>query len=596
MPREKEQGALPSGNLKQKVVFSLAAILSVVFFVSGYIVYLLHVQIARDEVRDQFSQTVEQMMHTIDQRVQGSYKLSNQIIWNERLVSLLTQADRSYYEVQAIQTMLDQVMVSESQLMSINLFNNGGVQFRPANSFLSKPLNESAYLELQERLAPSDGELIWYRTSLADLLTAGSADSEVIVAARWMKNERLENYGVLAFVFHERYFMNELQSMMKNRDGNTYLLDGDGSLLYTDDKAFAGLPELREALAAEEDAYISGEAQSDLTGFRLIARNSYSTLKEKSRYILSVSLIGGVVGIGLSALLVMFAIQSLFKPMSGLVAAMRRVRQGQLETRVKIRTRDELAFLGDSFNHMLEHIDTLIKEVYEKQLREREAELKALQAQLNPHFLYNTLDMIYWRLYLQEDRDNAELIIALSDMLRYSLEPAGKATTVKDELIQINRYLKIQSCRFEDVLEVRQCVDEEVLACRIMPLLLQPIVENAFVHGFRHSAAERCLLTLRMYREQAEDGVDNRPRLVIEISDNGIGMPQERADRLLRSAFDSDRVHLGVHSVIRRIALAYGQPYGLEIDSIEREGTTMRLRLPFELAPQEGTEAEVHGI
>jgi two-component system sensor histidine kinase YesM len=586
MLRDKESGSISSGNLKRKMIFSLSVILSVVFVVSGYIVYALHVRIARSEVRDQFAQTVDQMMQTIDQHVQGTYKLSNQIIFNDRIVTLLPLEQRSFYEVQEIQSILDQIMVSESQLMSIHLFNNRVTQFKPANSFLSKLFHEQAYAELRQRLAPSDGELIWYRTTLAQLLGSGSADSEVIVAARWMKNERLENYGILAFVFHERYFMNELQRMMKNREGNIYLLDGDGSLLYTDDKAYGGLAALRESLK-DEELYLSGEAQSNLTGFRLIARSSYDSLMEKSRLIFSVSLIGGVAGIGLSALLVMFAIQNLFKPLSALVSAMRRVRQGHLETRVRIHTRDELAFLGDSFNHMLEHIDKLIKEVYEKQLREREAELKALQAQLNPHFLYNTLDMIYWRLYLQEDRDNAELIIALSDMLRYALEPSGKITTVRDELEQINRYLKIQSRRFEDVLEVRQTVEEETLDCRIMPLMLQPIVENAFVHGFRHSAEERCILTLRIYREETDD----QPQLIIEIGDNGVGMPQERVDQLLRSAFDTDQVHLGVHSVIRRIALVYGQPYGLEIESAERQGTTMRLRLPFELASQGETEA-----
>ncbi|MBD2845556.1 sensor histidine kinase [Paenibacillus sp. IB182496] len=570
-----EKAVFDGRKLKWKVVLRLAIILSVVFSVSGYITYSLHVKIAREEVRDQFSHTVGQMMYTIDKRVQGSYKLSDQIIFNTQISSLLPLEAHSYSMVLAMQRILDRVMISEPQLLSINLFNNDGVQIQPANSFLSRPLNDESYREIAKKLEATDGELIWYRATMESLLDMPEVNGELIVAARWMKKENLENYGILVFLFHERYFMNELQNMMKDVSGNTYLLDQEEGLLYTDDKQFHDVLKLRGALAENTGTSIFSSASSSFTGFELIVSTSFSSLKEKSRNLLNVSFFSAFAGIGLSALLVLFAMQKLFLPLNKLVAAMRRVRKGDLGVKVSIRTQDELAFIGDSFNNMLEHLNTLIKEVYEKQLREREAELKALQAQLNPHFLYNTLDMIYWRLYLQEDGENARLILSLSDMLRYSLEPSRNVTKVEDELKQISNYLRIQSVRFEDSLELRQHIGEDVMKCRIAPLLLQPLVENVFIHAFKQAMPERSRLEIRIYK------APDREQLVIEVSDNGRGMTAERAGQLLSSAFTSERTHLGIHSVIRRIALIYGEPYGLEIESEEGRGTTMRLRLPY---------------
>ncbi|WP_168123960.1 sensor histidine kinase [Paenibacillus sp. HB172176] len=589
MVRAQEKPFPDGRKLKWKVILRLAVILSIVFLVSGYITYSLHVKIAREEVRDQFSHTVNQMMYTIDKRVEGSYKLSDQIIFNTQIVSYLPLEEYDYNVLQSMQRILDRVMISEPQLLSIKLFNNDGQQIQPANSFLSRPLNQESYQKIVEKLEHTDGELIWYRTTMESLLDMPESKGELIVAARWMKRENLENYGILVFLFHERYFMNELQNMMKDVSGNTYLLNREESLLYTDDKQFRDVSKLRMELAENTGTPIFSSASSSFTGFELIVSTSFSTLKEKSRNLLNVSFYSAFAGIGLSALLVLFAMQKLFLPLNELVIAMRRVRKGDLGMKVRIQTHDELAYIGDSFNNMLEHLNTLIKEVYEKQLREREAELKALQAQLNPHFLYNTLDMIYWRLYLQEDRENAELIISLSDMLRYSLEPSRKVTKVEDELKQISNYLRIQSVRFEDSLDLCQHIGDDVMKCRIAPLLIQPLVENVFIHAFKDARNERCRLDIRIYK------APDREQLVIEVSDNGGGMTPERRKQLLSSASISDRTHLGIQSVIRRIALIYGEPYGLEIESEEGRGTTMRLRLPYIWIDTDNGEAEHEG-
>ena len=167
---------------------------------------------------------------------------------------------------------------------------------------------------------------------------------------------------------------------------------------------------------------------------------------------------------------------------------------------------------------MTEQVDRLIKEVYLTQLSEREAELKALQAQLNPHFLHNMFNEIYWKLYVQNEQETAALIAAISEMLKYSLMPVRTLTTLGEEMQQIHNYVKIQRELFETDLETIIRVDEDVTDCEMMRSLLQPLVENVFVHAFRHKLSNKMLVIQARRRGES---------LEVEVSDNGCGMSPE---------------------------------------------------------------------
>lgn len=211
------------------------------------------------------------------------------------------------------------------------------------------------------------------------------------------------------------------------------------------------------------------------------------------------------------------------------------------------------------------------------QLSERDAELKALQAQLNPHFLHNMFNEIYWKLYLQNEKETASLIAAISEMLKYSLMPVKTLTTVREDLQQIRNYVKLQAELFEADLETIIQADEQILECEIMRFLIQPLVENVFVHGFRNKVSHKILLI----KARSLGGF-----LEIEVTDNGCGMEDSVISLLLRREGTSlpqrsdGRESLGVRSVVRRIELIHGPPYRLEIVSELGSGTTMRLILP----------------
>jgi two-component system sensor histidine kinase YesM len=333
------------------------------------------------------------------------------------------------------------------------------------------------------------------------------------------------------------------------------------------------------------DQYLFVQSNSKAFKFSLVSGTSLVAVRSKNETILQVILYTGVISVIVISLLIMLASKKLLRPLEDLVNGLQKVRSGNFDTRIKIRSRDELAYIGESFNEMTEKVERLINEVYLTQLSEKKTELKALQAQLNPHFLHNILNEIYWKLYLQNDKDTASLVTAVSEMLKYSLMPIDIPSTFRDEIGQVRNYVKIQTELFETELETVFEVEEEAQESEILRSLLQPLVENVFVHAFRNRLSHKKLII---------KAIRNDDLLEIEIADNGCGIHEERlskivgADGMSPLHRNDGRDSLGVNSVIRRIKLMYGAPYRLEINSVLHGGTKMRLILPFRNVEKKG--------
>ena len=259
-----------------------------------------------------------------------------------------------------------------------------------------------------------------------------------------------------------------------------------------------------------------------------------------------------------------------------LSSAMQKFREGDFSQQVKIRSEDEIGQMSLAFNQMATDVRELIDKNYVMALRERESELDALQAQINPHFLYNAMDSLYWQAEETGLGTLAEDILALSKLFRLLLSQGQSEIPVRNEIELIGYYLQIQKMRFSQRLSCEIDVEEAVMGCQIPKLTLQPFVENAIVHGL----------------EKSVDGgfVKIRGRLegdmmVFTIQDNGVGMRQEDADRMLKADasgnYRTARIgHYAISNIKERLVLRYGQTAGLDIRSDPSVGTTVRVTLP----------------
>lgn len=267
----------------------------------------------------------------------------------------------------------------------------------------------------------------------------------------------------------------------------------------------------------------------------------------------------------------------LARPLNRLCDSMDKFRGGDFGQKVAVTSEDEIGQLTRSFNKMAEDIQNLIDQNYVMALREKKSELDILQAQINPHFLYNVLDSLYWRAVDMDNEEMGEEILALSNLFRLVLNQGQDIITVEKEVELVGCYLKIQKMRLETRLDYDIQVDEEILGCKISKLLIQPFVENAVVHGLEDSERGG-YVKVRGFRQG--------DRLLFVIEDNGIGMEQNQADRILEEA-DKGRIgdhisHYAISNIKERLRLRYQDQYSLEIISKENQGTYVRLSIPFE--------------
>ena len=279
---------------------------------------------------------------------------------------------------------------------------------------------------------------------------------------------------------------------------------------------------------------------------------------------------------GVTILICIFAAVLAYFITSGMVSGrierltclMQEVQEGSMDMQVGSDDRDEIGMLYRGFGSMMKRIRTLINEVYLGKITQKEAELKALQAQINPHFLYNTLSLINWKALAAGEEDISRMTLAMSTFYRTALNRGRNVLQVEAELSNTRAYLEIQSMLHDGDFDYEIEVQPEILQCESLNLILQPLVENAIHHGIEEKTDGRGKISVRGWKE------DNCVWFMVE--DNGVGMEQEVADKILTM----ESTGYGVRNVDERIRLCYGEKYAMKVESVVGKGTKMTIHFP----------------
>lgn len=299
--------------------------------------------------------------------------------------------------------------------------------------------------------------------------------------------------------------------------------------------------------------------------------NGLLTYDEELRNFVMLIVICVVLVIIFLSIVVSFFITS---PMNRLMRLMGEVEAETLNTFSTTRGVYEVNELSCSFNQMVYKIKRLMEQVVEEQQLLRKSEMRALEAQINPHFLYNTLDSVMWMAESGDQKNVVKMIAALAQFFRLSLSGGNETISVKDEIGHAENYLVIQKMRYNDQFDYAIAYDDGVLSCKTLKIMLQPIVENAIIHGVGNLPYKG---EIKIFA-----GIC-RNKLVFEVSDNGFGIHPDILKCILNENF-SNKFGIGLHNVNQRIQLMYGTEYGLQFESQPDEGTTVRISLPLTLA------------
>ena len=281
--------------------------------------------------------------------------------------------------------------------------------------------------------------------------------------------------------------------------------------------------------------------------------------------------------VALTLMVIVFSIylpNSFTKPITDLVDVTDRVSRGDLGARSVNDSLDEVGVLSSSMNQMIEKINGLLSQITKEQIRIREAELELLQAQINPHFLYNTLDTIIWLAEGGDQKRVVEMVKSLSAFFRVSLSRGRDIITIREELLHAKSYLEIQQFRYQDILDYEINVPEEYSEYTIPKITIQPLIENALYHGIKNKRGGGKIVIGA--KGEGED-------FVISVSDDGIGMSRERLEEVLKGLSGtepSENAIYGLYNVNERIRLKFGDEYGITLHSVYGEGSTCNILLP----------------
>ncbi len=274
------------------------------------------------------------------------------------------------------------------------------------------------------------------------------------------------------------------------------------------------------------------------------------------------------------AVLIVMIVTDITSPIKVLSKVTQQVAKGDFSARARVESQDEVAVLAESVNSMTESLEGLVSKIKEDERKMRKADLRLLQEQINPHFLYNTLDTIVWLIEGNDSDKAVNMVMSLSEFFRLVLSKGKEYITIQEEELHIKSYLEIQQVRYRDILEYEIEIDSELYRYQILKLTLQPLVENSLYHGIKYKRARgRILVTGRLCGDEVH----------FTVEDNGVGMEEEELHKLqeeIRKPCKDTEKGFGLANVNERIRMNFGAEYGMRIDSTKGKGTRVEIVIP----------------
>lgn len=509
---------------------------------------------------------LQQSVSSMDRTLDGYNSLSDYIAFDRTLAEVFSMEYGTPYE------QYEQLTQKVDPILRTASYFHGGMQqitIYTDNGMVKHDTTVAPVSEIEE----TD----WYQKTLEHpgLNWFANYQEETLFSARKLAfSGAKEGVNILYMdVDYQKLFTPYAETLIS--ECGLYITDQDGKLVFEESR-FSGknqnydltYSEFLEQRDRGSTDYIILCEQSNTTGWTVWLYQPVGLAGEAMRPI-------GVMA-GVTILICIFVAVLAYFITSGMVSSrierlthfMQEVQEGSMDMQMESDDRDEIGMLYRGFGSMMKRIRTLINEVYLSKITQKEAELKALQAQINPHFLYNTLSLINWKALAAGEEDISRMTLALSTFYRTALNRGRNVLQVETELSNTRAYLEIQSMLHDGNFDYEIEAQTEILQCESLNLILQPLVENAIHHGIEEKTDGRGKITVRGWKE------DNCVWFMVE--DNGVGMEQEVADKILTM----ESKGYGVRNVDERIRLCYGEKYAMKVESVVGKGTKMTIHFP----------------
>ncbi|MCT2537073.1 sensor histidine kinase [Aquibacillus koreensis] len=522
----------------------------------------------------------------------------------QQFLNPITQED-SLYRRQQINEIVSSLLVNQRDIQSLVLYGyNEEVPPLAINQTgLTSTMPFSKFKETQHyQLAiEQKGKPSWTLLTGNEDLFEGDHGTKIILTRVIKNSYTLDDLGVIIIGINEKTLRRKYTEGLSN-NGQMFIVNKDNKVITSTDpiwidKDIDQVPYIHRtatnAISLTNNNWMIAQSEAQ-NGWKVILGQPRKELLEELNTIkiwtFLLSAICSVIGVWFS----WYVASIITKPLHKLTKSMYKVQEGDFNQRVEFRGKDEVGELGKGYDMMVQRISRLIDDVYRSRLSQKEAELKSLQAQINPHFLYNTLDTMFWMAQKKDDKDIADMIYSLSQIFRLSLSDGKEFVTIGNELSLIENYLTLQKSRFFHKFEFEIQASEAVQDIYIPKLLIQPLVENAVIHGIE-SLDEDGFIYIHVIRESNN--------LLIHVMDNGNGIPKEKLHHLNEylqtenldenTNFNPEnRPGYAIMNIIERLKIKYGNRADMVIDSDPGVGTKVKIRIPLSTPKQDSNELE----
>ena len=576
-------------KLFQKFVLTYCILLIIPILIISSYAYAKLSNIITDNFLNSASESFEQSLDYMNYTVYKIFDTSNTIVVNSTVTDILIRDVETYaltdqiYDFSKLQSYLCS-FENNLDIKKINLYINDGFIYSSENvnffkaSSLEKTKAEDCILRTNARFIWGP---MWYLNE--------STVNDTLFLLKSIKNpdDLSEDIGFLRIDFRKSIIQDIIDKINPLDDVFSFVINSDNKIIASSrdlkdlyDNSSIDLELIKSAaqfsnqLTTFDDGkfYLQSAAidKTDWYMVNVLPKSSiFSTIKIQRQYLFVIVVLTSIMAIILAAYFVKVINKRLFQVIDG----MRQVPNGQLSNYIENDSSDEVGELIDNYNYMISKMSILVDEQYKLGKEVKNAELKALQSQINPHFLYNTLDMINW---MAQKNMNKEISLAVKNLAKFyklSLNKGKDITTIRNEVEHSKLYVNLQNMRYDNRITLITRLDESLMDCSIPKITFQPIIENSINHGILGRGMESGSILISGYISQGN--------LIIQISDDGIGIEKEVLPLILKdNNLQTKGSGYGLKNINQRIKLLYGESYGLSFTSNYGFGTTVEITLP----------------
>lgn len=590
-------------SIKVKLVSVLFIQILIPLILIGFLSYKNSESILKDNAADYSRDILHMISLRLDDYVSNLTQISQDLLYEEKIYEAIKSSRdikdpiKQYEYENSVNSHLKMVVISRPEIRSLSIYTNDGrIYYQDDNTIDAGSRDIIPYEKMFEKARELKGKPCLYVVSddrkVKDIYMIRQINDrdrffELGIMVMHVKKEVLDQvYQGLTGNLRNILILTPDMELVASRDYNDLTLLSD--MLYKNIESDVG-----ESIDTKSGLFVSHITQES-TGWKIVAYQTLDVLYEDANSLKNKIIMLCIVVVIVLTVLTMFIAVDIVQPINKLVNGMKKVQAGESNVQLQVDREDELGFLHKAFNEMSSEIHHLVNWVYREQLTRKEAELKALQSQINPHFLFNTLEAINWMAQLNNVPEISSTVSDLSDLMEASIGRDDRLITIEEEFTYADKYISLQKRRFGDKIELIKDIDPDVNSIKIPRLLIQPLIENAVYHGIERNRGKG-IITLKAYKK---DGY-----VSVEVIDNGAGMDPDELEALnARLSVDNDtyfktlgskRRSIGIENVNRRIKLFYGEKYGLHIESEVGSYTKVTITIPCDAnVEQEGLDVQ----